>query len=100
MSNKRKKLQDDLERREQAASSRSDLERAEALLKHHMDRIRMENLQRMRREVPSMPSQQQEEEEEQAKPEMKRRILVPHSQSFQSLDSFESHAFQKLANIH
>jgi aryl carrier-like protein len=94
MSNKRKKMQDDLERRELAAQSKTELDRAEALLKQHLDRIRMENLERMK--TKQVPVGLEEREEEEAEPELKKRMVTPYSQKFASLEMFELFCLAKM----
>jgi curved DNA-binding protein CbpA len=114
LSSKRKELQEELERREAQSAQRADLERAEAILKSHLDRLRQENLEKMRRETEELmkkgsllagkkrdhDTKFDDDEVANARPQQHHRTddaqFVPYSQQFQTLDEFEKFAFAKL----
>ncbi len=98
MSSQRRQMQEDLERREREASAKTDLGRAQSVLRQQMDRIRAENVARMHKAPPKR--------EREAEPDMgvaeKRPsatdgpVFVPYSQRFGTLEEFEEYAFKLL----
>ena len=135
MDSKRKKLQEDLERREaKAAKSKvrivvvvvvvvvvvlltlglvQDVERAEALLRRHLDRIRADNLRRMERSArdaaPLEARLQQhvlkrgrsahdvtDGERAQTKRSARSAMVKPHSEQYSSLEAYERVVFARL----
>jgi DnaJ-class molecular chaperone len=107
LSSHRRQLQEDLERREKEASLKSDLGRAQSVLRQHMDRIRAENMTRMQQQQKQAASvnsttatKRDREEVLQFVPTKKSdSSLVPHSQRFATLEEFEKYAFERLSSV-
>ena len=96
MNSARRQMQEDLERREREAASKSELVRAQAVLQQHMDRIRAENVARMNSKVLRQPLAS---EQPPARTEHRASNLVPYSQKFATLEEFEAFAFAKLESV-
>ncbi len=104
LSSHRRQLQEDLERREKEASLKSDLGRAQSVLRQHMDRIRAENLARMQQQAAEANAntvkRAREKSPEQSDMSKKSTSsLTPHSQRFGTLDEFEAYAFERLSSV-
>lgn len=100
MSAKRKQFQDDLDRREALAAQNKELEKAESILRAHLDRIRRENVKRMEREAANKA-------ETRAIPPTNRgpadafgiggvKMATPFSQDYSTLEDYERVVFAKM----